>query len=111
MSEQSEILVVHSDPIGSNFLVEELSRIPAVEARVAEKQNLDGSPAGWLVLAVVTIRTLPAILDAVGRLIQLRGVKSIRIGEVEMENPTRADVDDLKNSFLTRRIIPPPQHG
>lgn len=110
MSEETEIMVVHVDRGGSDFLADELNRIhPEAETRVAEKQNLDGSPAGWLVVAAVSVRTLPAILDAIGRLIQLYRVKSIKVGELEVENPTRADVDDLKRTYRTR--IPPRAHG
>jgi hypothetical protein len=108
MSDETVILTVHTDRAGSDSLMGELARTPEAKARVAEKLSLDGNPAGWLVLIGLTIRALPAILDAVGRLIQNQRVKSISLGSVVVENPRPEDVERLIRKHLK---APTPPHG
>ncbi len=107
MSEEPEILIIHSDSEGSKSLVEQLSRIETVEPRAVGKKSLAGSPEAWMVLVGVTIRTLPLILQAIARIQETRPVPKIKIGDFEYINPTRADLDKLLKSYLKRN--PPPR--
>ena len=64
----------------------------AIAYQASSRSNLDGAVGSLLVLATVTVRTLPAILEALGGVIQSRRLQRLKFGELELEYPTSADV-------------------
>jgi type II secretory pathway predicted ATPase ExeA len=71
------------------------------EPSVLKRQNLAGDPVTWMVVAATAISTLPHILDAIGRLLEKMKVRSIKIGKVEIQNPTPTDVREMRRRLTS----------
>jgi hypothetical protein len=61
-----------------------------------ERRNLSGDAAAWIVIATLAVRGLPHILDFLIKWRELSRVKRIKIGEIEIENPSSADLVQLR---------------
>ena len=64
-------------------------------ASVGSARALDGTAGEWIVLVTIAMNAIVAVLTAVRALIEARRVKSIKVGEVEIVNPTKDQVDAL----------------
>ena len=75
----------------------EIDRQAGSQSRLSKRRNLDGDVAAWIVLANLAAQALPHVLTFLGQLLdrQPAGVKRLKLGDIEIENPTRADVDLL----------------
>jgi len=67
--------------------------------RILKRDNLDGSAATWMVVATTALTVLPKILDSLAKVIEALKVRSIKIGDKEIRNPTAADIRALRKSF------------
>src|SRR5262249_10884254 len=59
---------------------------------VFERKNLGGDAAAWLVLASLLAPQIPAVLTFVRGLVDRSRVSSIKVGDVEIVNPTADQV-------------------
>lgn len=62
---------------------------------VFERKNLGGDAAAWLVLASLLAPQIPAVLTFVRDLADRHRVSSIKVGDVEIVNPTSEQVERL----------------
>lgn len=100
MCDSSEVLFIECDEeAGALSLNSELASYDGILSRVVKKENLAGGGAEWVVVATTAIAVLPRILDAVGRLIQKSKVRSIKIGTIEVRNPSPSDIRDIRSRF------------
>ena len=67
--------------------------------RLLKRDNLDGSAATWIVVATAGISALPKILDGLAKVIDALKVRSIKIGEQEIRNPTPTDLRAFRKSL------------
>jgi hypothetical protein len=95
MSELSKTLVVSCAEDVAVALRGELDSIPGTETRSAERRNLDADVAAWIVISNLAAQAVPHILTFLQQFLDRRGVKRIKIDDIEIENPTRADVERL----------------
>jgi hypothetical protein len=65
------------------------------DARVFERKNLGGDAAAWLVFASLLAPQVPAVLTFVRGLADRNRVSSIKVGDVEIVNPTPDQVERL----------------
>ena len=73
--------------------------VPDVMPRFIERRDLSGDTATWIVMATLTLQALPHMLDFMIKWKELGRVKRIKIGDVEIENPSLQDVEQLRNKF------------
>jgi len=52
-----------------------------------------------MVVATTALTVLPKILDSLAKVIEALKVRSIKIGDKEIRNPTAADIRALRKSF------------
>jgi predicted Zn-dependent peptidase len=64
----------------------------AITYQASSRNTFDGAVGSLLVLATVTVRTLPDILEALSDVIKSRRLQRLKFGELELEYPTNADV-------------------
>ncbi len=91
---QSIAVTCESEDAASR-VVSELAALGA-SAQTFKRENLDGNAVTWVVVVQTAIVTLPKILESLARVISTCKVRSLRIGEREMRNPTAADIHALK---------------
>jgi hypothetical protein len=91
---QSITVTVESEEEAS-IVVSELA-LQGGSARTFKRENFDGNTVTWIVVAQSAIVTLPKILDSLAKVIASCRVRSLRIGDRELRNPTAEDVRALK---------------
>lgn len=94
MEESITGLVIHCDKQTAEELNARFTEC-RVDSRAAQRKNLDGDLAAWAVVATVTIRTLPAVLNSIKEILVSRRVGRIQFGELQVENPRAKDVDAI----------------
>lgn len=62
--------------------------------------NLDGSEATWILIVTLISQNIPALLKFIKDTRNSSGVKSIKVGDVEIENPTDEMIDSLMKRIL-----------
>ena len=76
------------------------------DSTLASARALDGSAGEWIVLATAAINALVPLVAALRDLAGARRVKSIKVGEVEIVNPSRDQVDQLLASYGQKQVSP-----
>ena len=72
------------------------------DIRAVQRRNLDGSTATWIVLATLTSQLVPHLLNFLVAWPKTRTVTRIKVGEIEIENPTPEDLALLRARFGER---------
>ena len=68
---------------------------PGSQTSVTSRRNLDGNTAAWIVVASLAVQALPTVLAFVKDSLASKKVKKIKVGDVEIENPTPEQVESL----------------
>ena len=99
MTEAPQVLIINceSEEI-ANRLNTELTELD-IAGKVVRRENLDGNAATWIVLASTAITTLPRVLDGVAKVVSALKVRSIKMGDTEIQNPTPADVRAMRKAL------------
>jgi hypothetical protein len=92
-------LTVQGSKDAAEAIKTEVDARPGSQSQLIERRNLDGDTALWLVIANLGIQALPHILDFLKDYLATRRVTSIKVGDIEIKNPTAADLE-----LLRRRI-------
>jgi hypothetical protein len=110
MSEsQSETVVVSGSLDAIEAIRREIDSHAGAESVMSERKNYDGSVAEWIAIGNLTISALTFVLAVVKEVVASKKVKKIRVGDVEIENPSTADIELLRTSIQARLSSPPPQ--
>jgi hypothetical protein len=73
-------------------------------ARFVERRNLSGADASWVVIATLAVNHIAQALPHLVQMSMRNRVKRIRVGDVEIENPTPEDLELL---LLRKRLAEP----
>src|SRR5690348_4130413 len=76
---------------------------PATPARYVGRRNLDGNTATWVVIATLAGQALPQVLNFLSQRLKPRAVTRIKIGDVEVENPTEKDMEIFRQTLSKRQ--------
>ncbi len=72
---------------------------PGSHSYLAERKNLEGEVATWIVLATLGVQALPPVLDLIKSLLLANRepcqVKKIKVGDIEIECPSPEDIQRL----------------
>ncbi|GAA0765499.1 hypothetical protein LRH25_09145 [Ideonella azotifigens] len=96
---QSELLVLSGPKEAITAFHREVAAQPGSESALTERKNFDGNSQTWLAIANVAVLALPHILGFIKDLVTRRQVKKIKIGDVEIENPSAEDIERLRKSI------------
>ncbi|MGB7661619.1 MAG: hypothetical protein WBL67_02700 [Nitrososphaeraceae archaeon] len=77
----------------------EIETIPNAVCKVSERRNLDGSPATWMAIATLSLQALPSILNFIASHRRPKLPTRIKVGDIEIENPTEEDVERLRKLY------------
>ena len=87
-------LVVHCAADAKDGLVTALREAGAAPT-VSGRENFDGTETGYVLLASVLVRSVPAVLDSLREFLRRDAVDSVTVGDVTVDRPRPADVDRL----------------
>lgn len=93
--ERVEVLIATFDEDDADALRAALGPAAPEGVHVFERKNLGGDAAAWLVVASLLIPQIPAVLTFVQGLVDRDRVRSIKVGDVEIVNPTPEQVEQL----------------
>ena len=79
----------------------EVGNIPNSTCNVLERRNLDGSPATWMAITTLSLQALPQIISFIASLRKPKLPTKIKVGNIEIENPTEEDVERLRKLYTT----------
>jgi hypothetical protein len=79
----------------------------AQERQLVERRALTGGEATWIVAATLAVQALGPLLRFIEQRYPTKQVKSIQVGDIKIENPTRQDVEQL----LAMRTPAAPQNA
>jgi hypothetical protein len=92
----SHLIVISCiDELAARTIHQSLPGDLAPEVAVSSRRALDGDLASWMMIATLGVSALKVTLNATIKMAELRRVRSIKVGDVEVENPSRADVEKL----------------
>jgi hypothetical protein len=101
MQEKTALVVIECPQETADGLRREFESLTDAQFRVAERRNLDGSEATWIVVATLALQALPQILT----FISTRRTTKIKVGNIEIENPTQEDLERLRK-FYAKAVAP-----
>lgn len=78
-----------------------------VTSRITVKRNIDGDAATWILLASISVQALPNVLNFLEGIVGGRRVKKIKLGDLEIENPGRQDMEEFR--MMMRRLGEQPE--
>jgi hypothetical protein len=61
-----------------------------------ERRNLSGDAATWIVVATLAVQSISPLLTFLAQWRGLTRVKRIKIGDIEIENPSQEDLELLR---------------
>jgi hypothetical protein len=99
-------LVVSADQEPAEQLKQMLNQAE-VSPRIVVRRNLDGDAATWIVMATLSAQMLPSLLTFLETIVGGRRVKKIKLGDLEIENPSSQDLKEFRR--MMRRLSEDPK--
>lgn len=81
---------------------EEIAAQPGSQCQISERRNLDGSVATWIVVANLAITAIPHILTFIKDQLASRRVTHIKVGDLEIHNPSADDLERFRTLVAAR---------
>jgi hypothetical protein len=66
-------------------------------AQFAERENLAGDAATWVAISTLAFNSLPRFLDFIEKWRHVEEVKRVKIGDIEIVNPSDEDMKALRS--------------
>jgi hypothetical protein len=98
MSEQSERLVIQGTEDAISAVKEAVSGLTGSRTQSKRLQAQAGDPNTWVLVAEVAKVALPVLIPSLVALFGQKRIKTIKIGDVQAENITAAELEALLRS-------------
>jgi hypothetical protein len=95
MLSRSTVVIFFTDELAANDIYESIPPAMASDVALSSRRALDGDAVTWMMIATIATTALKTMLNATIKLVELRRVRSIKVGSIEVRNPDRADVERL----------------
>lgn len=95
MLSRSTVVIFFADELAANEICQSIPPAMANDVALSSRRALDGDAVTWMMIATIATTALKAMLNATIKLAELRRVRSIKVGNIEVRNPDRADVERL----------------
>jgi hypothetical protein len=96
MTNATVTIVINAAKEVTEAVRDEIDAQPASQSYITERRNLDGDTAMWLLIANLAVQALPPILTFLKDYLPGKRVTKIKIGDLEIENPTPADLEKFR---------------
>jgi hypothetical protein len=93
MTDATESFLIEADADTASAVQSHIESLTPGAASLSERRNFDGSEPTWIVIAQLSAQMLPAVLTFITSLRGPRLPRKLKIGEVEIENPTERDIE------------------
>ena len=101
MSNIIDLTISSTNQLIANEIENAIGETPNSSCNVIEKNSLTGNAVEWIVLGTVALKALSQILDFVTAQIERnKKIKSVKVGELVIKNPTPEDIKYLKEKYL-----------
>lgn len=102
MEEVTRTIVISCTKEIADDLRREIDAQPGTSSTVTPRRNLDGDTATWIVIASLVGHALPNILTFLQAYLTGKRIKRMRIGDIEVENPSAEDIVRLRKLLDSR---------
>lgn len=102
MTEETIAVVLEIDGAADPGLGEEIARAVGAGTRTLTKHGFDGDVASWLLVGNFVVSSLATLGPLLNKWLGDRRVKSIKVGDVTIENPHKEDVARILSELSTR---------
>ena len=102
MSSTTETIVINGTKDVIEKVCDAINSQPRGETVVTERRNLDGNVADWILVASFAQAALPHVLGFIKEYLGMKQVRKIKVGDIEIENPTPEDIDRFRTLIDSR---------
>jgi hypothetical protein len=102
MSSDTSTIVISGDKDVVELIRQGVEAQPGARSQVSERKNLDGNTASWFLVATLAAQTLPHVLGLIKEHLASKRIKRIKLGDMEIENPTAEDVERFRAALAAR---------
>ncbi len=92
MTNTNATIVINTTKESAEAIRDEIDAQPGSQSYITERRNLDGDTAMWILIANLSVQALPHILAFLKDYLPGKRVTKIKVGDLEIENPTPADL-------------------
>lgn len=92
MTETSVAIVLQLEGAADADLAREISQATGAETRALTTHGFDGDVMGWLLVGNFIVSSLATLAPILAKYLGDRRVKSIKVGDLVVENPQDEDV-------------------
>ena len=102
MSNTTTTIVINTTKAAAEAIRNEIDAQSGSQSHMTERKNLDGDVATWILIATLSVQALPHILAFLKDYIPGKPVTKVKVGDIEIENPTTADLERIRAIIDTR---------
>ena len=95
MTSNSETIILKGSRDAIEAINNKIKEQTGSKTLISERRNLEGDSATWIVIATLATQSLPHILNFIKDYVSRDKVKSFKIGDIVIENPTAKMVEDM----------------
>ena len=96
MTNPTITIVINTTKEYAEVIRNEIDAQQGSQSYITERRNLDGDTAMWILIANLSIQALPHILAFLKDYLPGKRVTKIKVGDLEIENPTPADLQRFR---------------
>lgn len=105
MTNTTTTIVINTTKEAAEAIRNEIDTQSGSQSHMTERKNLGGDVATWIVIATLSVQALPHILEFLKDYIPGKRVKYAKVGDIEFENPTAADLERIR-AIIDARLKP-----
>jgi hypothetical protein len=103
VSGQKQSLIITASKAEVRAFAEFIITQPDSACQTTERQNLTGDVPTWLAVASLGVSAIGPVLEFLIELLKLNRVKRIKWDDLEIENPSARDVEQLRKRLDAQR--------
>ena len=100
MTNTTTTIVINTTKESAEAIRNEIDAQPGSQSHITERKNLDGDTAMWILIANLSVQALPHILAFLKDYLPGKRVTRVKVGEIEVDNPTPAILQQVLDSKL-----------
>jgi len=93
MEQADKIIVVQGTRQAMEAIRKTIDAQRGGESVLTERKDIDGDTAAWILVANLTAQAIPHVLSFIKAYVAMRHVKKIKVGDLQIENPTEQDLE------------------
>ena len=102
MTNMTETIVINGTKEAAEAIRNLIDAQPNTQSHLTERKNLDGSAAVWILVGGIAREALPHLFGLIKDYLAAKQVKKIKVGDIEIENPTPEDIERFRAMINSR---------